>query len=534
MTTYFVAFIIPLILALLLTPAVRKLALWMGAVDMPDARRVHVEPTPRVGGLAVALATAAPITLLGLYPYPNWLSYLVFRDPSLMVGFAIGAILILLLGVYDDTKGARPILKLLVQILIAVVAYYFGYRIEVIGLPITKTVIELGSWGLPVTILWVVGVINAMNLIDGLDGLASGVAFFSCLTLFVLSAASQNINTALITVSLGGALLGFLYYNFNPASIFLGDTGSMFVGLVLSLSAITCTFKHYTAFSILIPAMAMGVPLLDTVLAMIRRALSGRPIMSADRHHIHHRLLYKGHSQRTVVLVLYSLSAVLSGVSISAAFVDSGFLLALLFLALVLIIVLLVKYMGIAQLIREEWRVRFLNELFGEIGQRTERLIVLRKAIQDATCLEDIWSALLLLRTGFQVIRLEVTLPAVIHSPLTWDSDEPVETSRDRGVGMVSLQVRAGTHGDGKLHVTWLQDPGQPRPELYRLYFEMVRGELEHALSRLDTQHVSPADRRLEPKTEAADPQTDDGQTDDGQTRDGQTRDGQRHELATS
>jgi UDP-GlcNAc:undecaprenyl-phosphate GlcNAc-1-phosphate transferase len=224
------------------------------------------------------------------------------------------------LGLYDDLRGANAWQKFAVQFGVAGSLYWCGYRIEQVSLP--GGALELGLFALPITLVWIVGLINAMNLIDGLDGLAGGVALCAVLTNLVVSMVRGQPIMTLCMAALAGALIGFLFYNFNPASIFLGDTGSLFLGYVLAVSSIRTHQKSSAVVSLLVPLVALAVPIVDTALAMGRRALTGRPMFSGDRDHIHHRLLGLGLSQRQAALVLYAASIVLGGIALALAFAN--------------------------------------------------------------------------------------------------------------------------------------------------------------------------------------------------------------------
>lgn len=306
MKTYIVACCLALVVSAIVTPFVAWLACKKGWLDQPDqVRKVHQHAVPRIGGIAVILAFFAPI--LGLAIYENDVSDLLYSDQGLVVGLSLGALSIAALGIYDDVKGANARLKLLVQTTTAIMMWNCGFRIEILNSPIGE-VINLGVLSLPLTVLWMVGVINALNLIDGLDGLASGVALFAATVLFGVSFIGNSALLCLLTVSLVGALLGFLLWNFNPARIFLGDTGSMFLGFVLAVISVWTQQKGATAAALLIPVLALGLPILDTTLSFVRRIRNGRSPFQADREHLHHRLLAIGFSHRGAVLTLYTVS----------------------------------------------------------------------------------------------------------------------------------------------------------------------------------------------------------------------------------
>lgn len=308
MKTYLIAFIVSGLVAGVLTPLVARLGYRIQALDLPgEARKIHTRAVPRIGGVAVVIAFFVPI--IGLAIYTNRVSSLLYADGRLVVAFFAGSLGILALGVYDDIRGAGAKLKLLVQGTIAVAVWYAGFRIEVLGNPFGQA-IQLGALSLPLTMLWIVGIVNALNLIDGLDGLASGVALFACIVLFGVALVDNTILLCLLLSGLGGALVGFLFFNFNPAKIFLGDSGSMFLGFVLSIASVWTQRKGPTAAALLIPVLALGVPILDTTLSVVRRVGRGQSPFTADRDHLHHRLLAVGHTHRGAVLSLYTASAV--------------------------------------------------------------------------------------------------------------------------------------------------------------------------------------------------------------------------------
>jgi UDP-GlcNAc:undecaprenyl-phosphate GlcNAc-1-phosphate transferase len=279
-----------------------------------DGRHVHQTPLPRLGGVAIFLAFSVSLIV--------WLA-LSALFPRLVQGLApitllriyVPACLIFCLGIYDDLHGAGPYLKFSVQALAAAMLFAGGMR--VLDLPLIFRSYSL-PWflGLPLTVLWVVAVTNAFNLIDGLDGLAAGSALFSTLVFFVCALVNHSWLGSLMSVTLAGAILGFLRFNFNPATIFLGDSGSLFIGFMLSALALEGQQKAPTFVAIAIPVVSFGLPILETMLSILRRLISGRPIFTADREHIHHKLLQKGFSHRQVVTVLYAVSAVFAMLSL--------------------------------------------------------------------------------------------------------------------------------------------------------------------------------------------------------------------------
>ncbi|NJK88168.1 MAG: undecaprenyl/decaprenyl-phosphate alpha-N-acetylglucosaminyl 1-phosphate transferase [Myxococcales bacterium] len=307
MTTYFVAAGLALLVSLFATPVVIAAAHHYGWLDVPrDARKIHRRPVPRLGGISVVLAFMTP--LLGLGVYYNGVSEVLYADGAKVAAFFLGCSLIVGLGIWDDVKGADAKLKLAVQSLAAAVLWVAGIRIELLGVPLGGS-LELAWISFPLTWLWLVGVTNALNLIDGLDGLAAGVSLIASVVLFTVALNDHAVLMCLVMACLAGALLGFLYFNFNPARIFLGDSGSMFLGFVLAAVSIWTHRKGATAAALLIPIMALGLPLLDTTLAFVRRVLKKMSPFDADREHVHHRLLDLGLSHRNAVLTLYTASA---------------------------------------------------------------------------------------------------------------------------------------------------------------------------------------------------------------------------------
>jgi UDP-GlcNAc:undecaprenyl-phosphate GlcNAc-1-phosphate transferase len=306
--TYVVTFMVALAVAAVLTPVVTHFAHKNNWLDRPnEARKIHTRAVPRLGGIAVVTAFFAPI--IGLWIYTNRISGLIYADATLVAALACGAGAVVALGVYDDLRGADAKLKLAVQSVVAATMWFAGFRIELLGNPLGET-IQLGYLSLPLTMLWIVGVVNALNLIDGLDGLASGIALFTVVVLFGVAFVDHKVLLCVFAAALAGSLVGFLFFNFNPARIFLGDSGSMFLGFILACISIWTQRKGATAVALLIPVIALGVPILDTTLSFLRRVLRGKNPFKADREHVHHRLLALGLSHRSAVMTLYTASAV--------------------------------------------------------------------------------------------------------------------------------------------------------------------------------------------------------------------------------
>ncbi|MFC2141369.1 hypothetical protein ACFLR7_00360 [Acidobacteriota bacterium] len=327
MTKYLLLFLIPAGISLLITPIFVIFARKAKLFDFPSVRKIHKEPIPILGGIPIFLSFN-----LGLLIYSKF--DIEFLNELLNINWLIllfSQTIILLFGIYDDLSKLPPRIKFLFQILVGLVLVWSGFSIQTIANPFTENVIQFGIFSIPITVLWVVGITNALNLIDGLDGLATGTALIVCITIFLTSYSNQNYGVAIVSIVLCGSLLGFLKYNFFPAKIFLGDSGSLLLGSLLSILAIRGFSKGAAIATVIAPIIALGLPIMDTLLSMIRRFLNsmhiidyskekGRykvaftknsSIFAADRDHVHHRLLKLGYSHRASVLILYSICVVL-------------------------------------------------------------------------------------------------------------------------------------------------------------------------------------------------------------------------------
>lgn len=305
------AIVVAAVVSFLMTPPVKRFAEKVGAIDIPkDERRVHDHPIPRMGGLAIFIGFV--------------LSLLIFVDVSTPVlGILLGALIIVVMGAIDDIVNLNAWIKLAGQIVAAVVAIRCGIVFDAISNPnpfSEQTTFVLASYlPIPLTILWIVGCTNAVNLIDGLDGLAVGVSTISSLTMLVVALFVAEPNVAVILAALVGACLGFIPYNFNPAKIFMGDVGSQLLGFVLSTASILGMFKLHAMITFLVPLLALAVPLADTTFAFFRRIIHGQSPFHADKGHFHHRLLALGLNQKQAVAVLYGVSAVLGLIAVLLA-----------------------------------------------------------------------------------------------------------------------------------------------------------------------------------------------------------------------
>ena len=311
-------FAVALVVGLFVTPLVRSAAHRLELLDMPGGRKVHQVPVPRLGGVAMAIAFGVAIGLASLASpdFGETAGLRPNRAPAILAGVG----LLLVVGIVDDVRGMRAMVKLGFQIAAAIIAWGIGLSLDRIFLP--WAIVDLGPLALPITVAWIVGVINAVNLIDGLDGLASGVAL-SVLGAFGLLAAVDGVDPTLpIIAATVGAAVGFLAYNLHPATIIMGDTGSMFLGFVVAAVGISLTQDGVRPVAPWVPIVALGIPLLDTVWAIVRRTARGEAFFVADRGHIHHLLLRGGLSQRDAMLTLTALSGALALVAFGLAQLD--------------------------------------------------------------------------------------------------------------------------------------------------------------------------------------------------------------------
>jgi UDP-GlcNAc:undecaprenyl-phosphate GlcNAc-1-phosphate transferase len=336
MLKYLVLFLIAFVSSLLFTPVVRSAAKRLGALDLPGGRKVHDRPIPRLGGFSILVIFNLILIIasqIDFFFFPS-----DFLGESNFLWLTVASFIMLGIGTVDDFRRIPPSIKFFFQIIAALVVALGCVKIQVITLPFGT--IDLGIWSIPVTILWVVAITNAINLLDGLDGLAAGTSLIVCVAMFGISLLQQNIGIALCCAILAGNILGFLKYNFYPASIFLGDSGAYFLGFILSVLPLLGGLKGTATLAILVPLLALGLPIMDTALSMARRLLrslhimeideekneikffflDGFSVFKADRDHIHHRLLQMGLTQRKAVILLYAISLGLGGLAFSSIY----------------------------------------------------------------------------------------------------------------------------------------------------------------------------------------------------------------------
>jgi UDP-GlcNAc:undecaprenyl-phosphate GlcNAc-1-phosphate transferase len=315
---------------------VRSVSKRLGAFDLPDERKIHEQPITRLGGFSIFITFNFILLISSQFEFFHF--PIDFLKKINFWWLFLASAVVLGLGTYDDFRKIPPSIKFFFQIIAGTIVALQCYKIEVISLPFGT--IQLGIWSIPITILWIVAITNAVNLLDGLDGLAAGTSFIVSLAIFGISLLNQNIGIALISILLAGSILGFLRYNFHPASIFLGDSGAYFLGFILSVIPLLSSSKGATTIAILIPILALGLPIMDTALSMFRRLLKslhivdvdrdknvvkfffldGWSMFKADRDHIHHRLLQVGFTHRKAVVFLYIISLILGALAFSSVY----------------------------------------------------------------------------------------------------------------------------------------------------------------------------------------------------------------------
>jgi UDP-GlcNAc:undecaprenyl-phosphate/decaprenyl-phosphate GlcNAc-1-phosphate transferase len=440
---YLTVFVVCLMVSLVSTWSVRNLANTKGWTHQPKAERhMHTIPVPRLGG--VAIYGTFLVVVMGALAVPK----LVGANPLLPAKATLGllgpAMVVFLLGLRDDVRPVSPYWKLLVQGLAAVWLYAGGFEIHNLGLIYGGQTLRW-TYALPLTVLWVLLITNAFNLIDGLDGLAAGSALFSTAVLFVLSLVASNPLVTFLTIALAGATLGFLRFNFHPATIFLGDSGSLFIGFTLAALALAGSQKAPTMVAVAIPVVSLGLPILDVALAVMRRFVAGKPLFSADKQHIHHKLVKLGLSQREAVLILYAVTA------------GFGFLSLILLqgrstIALVLAVTGIGIFVGVQQLRYQEFAE--LLSVLQRVTRRRQILanhVAIRRAIELLNECEEFRSICSVLREtlqpiGFDGIRLQILNP--------------------NGFAASSFQPLSCV-ADGNLHFHWSDcEVGEPSWEL--------------------------------------------------------------------
>jgi UDP-GlcNAc:undecaprenyl-phosphate GlcNAc-1-phosphate transferase len=409
---------------------------------------------PRLGGVAVYLAFVVALAgYLSVARSADWHDQAAQAYLSLLVASTA----VLIVGLLDDLAGVRPLSKILVQAAAGAYLYGNGYRIELLSNPFGET-LALGPLSLPLTLLWFVGMSNALNLIDGLDGLAAGVGLFAASASFVAALVNERWEIALLCAALAGALLGFLRYNFAPASIFLGDSGSLFLGFVLAALAVRGSMKSSTAIALFVPLLALALPILDTAMAMARRLLGNRGLFEPDAEHIHHRMLRRGLTPTRVVFTLYGVAALFGALSLLTVAGNAQVV------GVVVIVFSVVTWFGVRRLEPPEFDVaqdQRLRALSRPASERSADLSELRRRMAVAQDVPELWEALGWAGAQFGFGRLELWLDEVRQqgeSPMTWSSGH--ESESEGWSWAIPLLGRGGSMG--RLAITGSLLGGRP------------------------------------------------------------------------
>lgn len=340
-----IAFLLAFITAFVITPYTIRLAKKVGAVDYPNDRRINKKPMPRLGGLAVMAGfMVSAIYLIITMSIEKKVNFAEEGLNRKLIGCLLGAIILGITCYIDDVKDIKPLVKLAGQVIAAIVVVSSGVLIDNFTIPFKENNVMLNEvFSFVLTVGWIVGITNAINLIDGLDGLSSGITLISCISLLIIFALNESPLIAIILITaLAGAIVGFLPYNFNPAKTFIGDVGSNFMGFAIAVISILGVAKTYTAIVIIAPIIVLALPIFDTLWAIVRRIVKTKSIkgvFKADKGHLHHRLMAKGYTQKQAVLILYGITATLGMVAI--ILLDSGIWKALSFALLVVVFVAL-------------------------------------------------------------------------------------------------------------------------------------------------------------------------------------------------
>jgi UDP-GlcNAc:undecaprenyl-phosphate GlcNAc-1-phosphate transferase len=453
--------IVSCVLSLILTPIVRNASLRLGLVDQPDqARKFHIAPVPRLGGVAIFIAVMVSYALLLAVRLSS--GTIVWEGLPLFVRLTPALAVIFGTGLVDDIVSVRPWKKLTAEFVAASLAWFGGIHMS--GVAGYSTFGIIGFVG---TVLWIVACTNAINLIDGVDGLAAGICLFAALTMLIASAINHNFPLALAVVSLVGALIGFLRYNLNPASIFLGDSGSLTLGFLLGCYAAVWGEKSSTVLGMTAPLLVLAVPLLDVGLAIVRRFLRGQPIFAADREHIHHRLLSRGYAPQHVVLLMYGVCSIGATISLLLTFYHQTYR------GFVIVLVVLAAWLGLQHLGYSEFGVAakmLLGGGFRSVLSAQFALDSFERKFRDDLSLKECWEILYLNISEFGFSGVDFHLDDETH----------------RAGVAEGWQARIDFPGHGYINL-WRESETQSRSAAAVLFIDSVSRVMQLQLSRFET-----------------------------------------------
>ena len=477
MTTMIFVFLSSLGLALLLTPLVRDRAMALGVVDHPGERRVHDKPIARAGGVAVFVAFGLPFAwAVGIHDVIGITN--ADFDASIL-SLLLGAAICFGIGLWDDVKGASPRIKVTVQALAAAIAYLGGIQITKLGIP-GVGMVELGLLSGPVTILWFLVLVNAINLIDGLDGLAAGIIFFAAIILLGVHSPARSFSVAIGFAALAGSTLGFLRYNFNPASIFLGDSGAYFLGFIFAGLSVLGSLKTPATVGLLIPLIAIGVPLFDVLLSPIRRFILGRRLFAADRDHLHHRMLGLGYTQRRAVLTLYASTFGLGVVALAMLHArDERAALGLVVIGAASTLAL--RKLGYLDFIKASHFRQWLGEVSDQVGvSHTRRAFLARElAIRESRDADELFNSVGEACGDLDLLSFELELTARATEGerrclKTGGDNSPSPFDRNRQI-IISMPLTDKGHDLGTIRAVIASDRHAESPHLLRRIDQLRR-----------------------------------------------------------
>jgi len=421
MKTYLFIYFCSVLLAMVLTPLVIWLSRCFKLADMPDLRKVHSKGIPRIGGVAI-FASAILIILL----MPLLQNFIVdeLRDSLIKVIVLLSAsAFMFFVGLIDDIRGLKARLKLLAQIAAAITVCAVGIRIKSVAVA-DWLILDFGWFSWPLTLLWIVGITNAVNLSDGLDGLAAGISLVACGVIAIFALYHDQIVMGVLMLALLGSLTGFLFFNFNPAKIFMGDCGSLFLGFIISASSVMCSTKSGALVGLALPILALGIPIFDTLFSILRRFLERRSIFAPDRSHFHHRLLDIGLNQRHVVIVAYIMTLLAAGLGMFMMVtrnIDS----LVIFLCILLLLLLIFRVVGAVRLRETIAGLQQKYAITCQIKRETEIFEKVQLYFRQAKTFDQWWQAMCVAAEQLDFIRLKLPLnngDNTVHV-LTWQKN---------------------------------------------------------------------------------------------------------------
>ncbi|MBN1804568.1 MAG: undecaprenyl/decaprenyl-phosphate alpha-N-acetylglucosaminyl 1-phosphate transferase [Sedimentisphaerales bacterium] len=443
MKSFFLTYLFSLILAVLITPVVIAVARYLKIYDSQTSRKVHAGQIPRIGGVAIFISS---VLLVVIELFLDTATGERFRQiQTQFIALLCASTFIFLVGLADDLWKVRVRYKLLAQISAAMLVCVFGARIESLNFANLFT-LRFGILSFPLTIFWIISITNAVNLIDGLDGLATGICAIACTVVAVFAFVHSNIVLTVIMLALMGSLTGFLFFNFNPARIFMGDCGSTFLGFVLGSASVMCAMKTGTIVALALPAVALGLPIFDTAFSILRRYLGRWSITSADRGHLHHRLLDMGLKQRHVVIIMYGITALSAGLGMFMMITHGSGTLVVLF-SVILLLLLVFRGIGAVRLSETIAKIRYKKAISDRINKDTQLFRETYLAFQQTVTFRQWWKIACHAaeNQGFSEFALTTTDNNGRRHKFYWSSDNPPDNQSEE----ISVQLPLSEHRFG-------------------------------------------------------------------------------------